>query len=76
MPDPRICCAAGVCCNDPVKQASALATLLEERGVISPDFVAGAMLEMFDLLPKGVGQAVVEGLRPHFAAAAARDQKV
>lgn len=41
MPDPRICCAAGICC-DPPEARSATIDILTEAGVDSKDVEAVA----------------------------------
>lgn len=79
---PILCCASGVCCppddpnnpgivaegGEPSKQVLALGALLAEcgcpRGVSAE--VAVALAKRVDVVPVGVGRAVVEGYRHLF----------
>lgn len=75
MADPRRCCALGICCppNLAENRAPALGDLLagqfdwpKDAGPLTPDAVAGWLLSEFDLVPKGVGDAIVEAYRLEF----------
>lgn len=76
----HVCCILGVCCVPPEKrdeQVQALADEIEKS--LGPDAtktdtttgnayaVAQLVLDNFDLVPKGLGEAVVAAYTPHFA---------
>lgn len=65
MSSHKACCILGICCP-PKKQAESLAHMIDEAG--TPEAAAQAILEVADLVPKGVGAAMVAGLRPMFKA--------
>lgn len=60
-----MCCLLGVCCP-PAKQERALAEFIGAAG--GSDFAATELLRQFDLVPKGVGDALVAAYRPMFKA--------
>lgn len=66
---PGGCCLLGVCCP-PNEQKAALTAKVEEILGGSPagtcEDVADWVLAHFDLVPKGVGAAIVEGYRDAF----------
>lgn len=83
MSNGTICCALEVCCPPPPEglnepQTAALAELIAVNGggagavnrMSSPRHIAEVILANFDLVPKGVGRAIVEAYRPEFEKAA------
>lgn len=66
------CCILGICCPPPggrAQQEDLLAHHLAEadNGECSYEEMAKFLLDNFDLVPKGVGAAIVEAYRPEFA---------
>lgn len=70
------CCLLKVCCPEPADQQDALARELNKAMKWSGDDdkygdeVAKLLLDNFDLVPKGVGEKIVEAYRPLFEEAA------
>lgn len=61
------CCALDLpCCKPPGSQVKAVAKVVRMAIDLPPEqvtCVAECLLEQFDLVPKGVGKAIVEGYR-------------
>lgn len=57
------CCLYGVCCP-PAQQERELASFLESAG--TSEEAAAELLAHFDLVPKGVGAAMIAGYAPMF----------
>lgn len=73
------CCAVGVCCRTVEGQTKALAQLMREHGAkVSEnkaagdvtgdlyDSIAAEITHYVDLVPKGVGAAIIKGFEPYF----------
>jgi len=72
MSNGHVCCILGVCCPPPGGRKAASKALAEEMagyfsGKESYQQMAEWLLENFDLVPRGVGEAIVEAYRPEFA---------
>lgn len=67
------CCLLGVCCPPGGKAAvAALAEEMHEGLAVGAedagyDGIAAWIMDNFDLVPKGVGKAIIEGYAPEFA---------
>lgn len=61
------CCILGVCCWRRRDAEAALAKLLAHAS--TPEAQAALIFERFDLVPKGLGEAIVAAYRDHFATA-------
>lgn len=80
--DPRLCCAARICCDNPEAARRDLAAAMVEGlwgsnvkggnrtlAESHAEHIAGWILDHFDLVPKGVGTMIATAYRPLFAAA-------
>lgn len=82
--DPRLCCAAQICCDNPDNALRALIELLEENVTTNnPHATGGDVLRVaaswifnnFDLAPKGTATRLYKSLRPWFDQAKKKEGK-
>ena len=73
------CCAIGLCCKARPDRIKALAemiehfhALVETNGNLYHD-AARVVLEHFDLVPLGLGDAIIRSYEPHFAEKAKKE---
>lgn len=79
MSNGHVCCLLGVCCppDEDGRRAAALFEEMKEahhseNGLMEPaghdglHWAASWIIANFDLVPKGVGRAIVEGYAPEF----------
>lgn len=72
MADARKCCALQVCCPNANDRIAALAGIIKdnaehEMSQQAADDAAKVVLEEFDLVPLGVGAAIVDNYKDYFA---------
>ena len=67
------CCAIGLCCRKKENRVQALAELIEHhhalmetQGELYHD-AAQVVLDLFDLVPKGLGEQIIAAYEPLFA---------
>lgn len=75
------CCALELCCRKRSDRVRALAELIEHHEAILASAeerplyrIAEVIIDSFDLVPKGVGTAIINGYEPYFAEKAKQDK--
>jgi len=69
MSNGKRCCALGVCCppDSDEQRAAALEEVVDGCGAdATPETVVNFLMSEYDLVPKGVGEAIVNAYDPEF----------